>query len=160
MRNALSLLLLTPLLAGCPNTDAAVFVEPTVEAPTLAVSKGLLGTSIQGSFKLSLHLGARASGASDVTAPVFKIEDAKGAATITEVTSFVTTDKPFPIHVEPDSTVDIAVSFASGTDPIPSDLTTKLCDAAGITIGGSIKDSLEFEGSPLSSEVFHASGCM
>lgn len=161
MRRALLLLLsASPLLAGCPNTDTAVFVAPAIESPTLDVTKGLLGTSVKGSFTLTLHLGARASGPSDVSDLSIDIRDANDAS-ITDITALLDAGATqFPVRVEQDSDVDVAMTFDSGSKPIEDALATKLCDPAGVSIGGTIKDSLQDSATPVGSDVIHATGCM
>ena len=50
----------------------------SIETPALAVTSSALGTGAKGSFTLNLHLGARASGPSQVSTPTFQLKDAKG----------------------------------------------------------------------------------
>lgn len=156
----LVLLLAAPLLAGCPNTDAAVFVAPTIESPAVAITgNSLLGSGIKGSFKLTLHLGARASGPSSVSVPTFSIEDAKGSSSILPLAAMLTSVPELPVNVEPDTDVDVSFTFDSGSKPIDKDLVPKLCDAAGVTIGGTVQDSLQDSPTPVDSAVIHATGC-
>jgi hypothetical protein len=163
VRRALLALALSasPLLGGCINTDAAVFVDPSIESATIDVTKGLLGTSVKGSFKLTLHLGARASGPSDVSDLSIDLRDAKGEAAITDITAILDAGPTqFPVRVEPDSDVDVAMTFDTGSKPVDEALADKLCDPAGVTIGGTLKDSLQDTATPLDSPVIHATGCM
>jgi len=62
--------------AGGVDADAVVFVEPAISGPSAAVTGGALGTQLTGSFRLDLHLGPRASGASQVSIRSFEITDA------------------------------------------------------------------------------------
>lgn len=152
-----SLLALAPLLTGCPNTDTAIFVDPTIETPAAEISSSALGTSVKGSFKLNLHLGARASGPSTVSMPTFAVQDAKRTVSATIPTDSGST--PFPITVEPDSDVVVSVTFDTGTKLLDANLGTALCDPEGVIITGTIQDSLQQGGTTVESAVFPATGC-
>lgn len=154
---ALSLVCLLGALAGagCPNTDAAVFVEPTIGDANVTVSSGALGTNMKGSFELHLHLGARASGASTVNLESFTIVDANGndAADLK-----LTSDMTLPVTVQPDSDVVITLSFDSGVNPLPASAKEALCSGP-IEIQGAIDDSLQDTSTGVDSNAFSAS-CM
>jgi hypothetical protein len=156
-------LLLAPaaaLLLGCPNTDTAIFVAPSIDDPACTVSSSVLGTGITGgAFQLSLHLGARASGTSMVSLGSFSILDATEKTTIVDVLKASSTTH-FPVAVAQDSTVVADFTFDTGADLLPSNEATELCAPAGVVIGGSIQDSLEDGQTTAYSEVFHPSGCM
>jgi hypothetical protein len=155
----LPLLLLSCLSIACINTDAAVFVEPRIEKPEAEVSGGTLGIGLKGSFQLSLHLGARATGSSEVTPGTTTIFDAEKKEAIVSAL-LVKTETPFPVVVEVDSDVDIPFTFDSGTKPLPNDVKLELCDPAGLVLGGAITDSLQNRATPFASAVFHPVGCM
>jgi len=152
------LLLFGPSLA-CVNTDAAVFVDPTLTQAEATVSGGTLGTSVKGSFQLSLHLGPRATGPSQVNPGTFSILDAEQKGSIVSPLPVVSTTT-FPVTVELDSDVDVAFTFDTGAKPLPADVMPKLCDPAGVVLGGAIEDSLQNHATPFASAVFHPSGCM
>lgn len=156
VRLDLLLLLAAAPLVGCINTDAAIFVAPTLDAPAVAVKNGALGTSVSGAFHLELHLGPRASGPSTVTLGQFDILDAQQAAAIVSPLALTSTP-PFPVTVQPGSDVDLSLTFDTGTKLLGADLGKKLCDAAGIVIGGRIEDSLLGTATPVASGVLHAS---
>ena len=145
------------ILSGCPNTDAAVFVEPTIASPAAQVSGGALGVSLKGSFTLKLHLGARASDASQVSITQFKILDENGMGAIVDPLP-VSSKTMFPVTVEQDSDVDVDITFDTGTKPLPSDVEAKLC-AGNVTIGGAIDDSLQDRSTPVLSAPFKPTGC-
>lgn len=48
------LLLAAAPLAGCINTDTAVFVAPTLDTPTVTVTSGVLGTGVSGADRKSV----------------------------------------------------------------------------------------------------------
>jgi len=148
------ILLAAAPLAGCVNTDTAVFVDPTLETPTLTVTAGLLGTSLSGAFHLSLHLGARASGPSSVTDPTFDLLDAQGATVVPSLP--VTSSPTFPVDVTPDSTVDVAVAIDTGSKLLAGDPGADLCKSTGIVLRGKLQDSLQDTVTQVSSSIFHA----
>ncbi len=146
-------------LAGCINTDAAVFVEPTIESPAATVKGGALGVTIEGNFTLKLHLGPRASGPSTVKLGAFSILDAKQSAAITSV-QIGTTSTQFPATVDLDSDVTASLPFDLGSKTLPEDPDkARLCDPAGVVIGGTIEDSLLGGSTPFFSSIIHPSGC-
>ena len=161
MRFPLLLLLAAIPLAGCINTDTAVFVDPSLDTPTLTVKNATLpgfGTA-SGTFELTLHLGARASGPSQVGTPQFDILDATGAKTILSALTLDSGSTQLPVTVAPDSDVDVSFTFDTGSKTISDDASTSLCDSAGIVLRGSIKDSLQDNATTVTSAVFHADGC-
>lgn len=151
----LLLFLAAALLAGCPNTDTAVFVDPKIEAAELTVTPGVLGTSVKGSFTLKLHLGARASGSSQVSTPTFSIEDPKKSGALSVPIAVDGGATQFPVTVEPDSDVTVTLTFDTGAKPLSKDLATPLCDPAGVIIAGTIEDSLQDTATPVESAVLH-----
>lgn len=159
MRPSPSLLALPLLLAACVNTDAAVFVEPTIESPSATVAGGALGVTISGNFTLKLHLGPRASGPSQVTLGAFSILDSKQSAAITAV-QLGSSSTQFPATVNLDSDVSAALPFTLGSKTLPADAKAKLCDPAGVVIGGTIQDSLLGGSTPFFSAIVHPAGCM
>ena len=153
------LLLATAPLLGCVNTDAAVFVAPTLSSPAATVTSSVLGTGVTGgAFSLDLHLGARASGPSTVTLGAFSILDAEEMNSIVSPLS-VQTDTTFPATVQPDSDVTASFQFDTGAKLFPTAVGAQLCASAGVVIGGIIDDSLAGRSTPVYSDVFHPSGC-
>lgn len=143
-------------LAGCVNTDAAVFVEPTITDATAAVGGSALVATIAGKFKLNLHLGPRASDASTVDIREFNILDAKQSGTIAAIQ--ISKSAPtFPLTVDLDSDVSAELDFDS--KDLPKEAKTDLCAAAGVIIGGVIQDSLQATATPFFSPILHPTGC-
>jgi hypothetical protein len=158
---ALPFSMIAAVLAGCINTDAAVFVEPTISSPAMTVMGSALGTGItSGSFHLDLHLGARASGPSTVSLVSFAILDAQMQQDIVDPL-MATSSTPFPATVQPDSDVNADFTFNTGAALLPAAKGTALCASAGVVIRGTIQDSL-MGATPTTrySPVFHPSGCM
>ncbi len=148
-------------LGGCINTDTAVFVDPSLDTPTLTVANGTLSGfgSASGTFKLTLHLGARASGPSQVQPGEFDIVDATQANTILSALALDAGSTQLPVTVAPDSDVDVSFTFDTGGKTFSADVGKQLCDSAGIVLSGRIQDSLQDTATPVTSEVFHAGGC-
>ncbi len=146
-------------LAGCINTDAAVFVEATVATPEMTVTPGALGATLEGSFVLKLHLGPRASGPSSVTLGAASITDESQKTEIIAslVTSSATT---FPVTVELDSDVDVPIDFDTGKKLLTTEEESGLCSGNGVVIRGAITDSLQNKPTPFVSAVVKPSGCM
>lgn len=148
---------LAMMASGCINTDAAVFVEPSIAAPEATVSSSALGTGLAASFALELHLSARASGPSRVAALTFAITSADQKTSIVEPLPVETT-AALPVEVAPDSDVTVAFTVDTGAQggTLPADAAAALCAAEGIRITGAIEDSLEDGATPVASAVFHA----
>jgi hypothetical protein len=138
------------------NLDPAVFVEPAIESPRLALTGGVLGSSLTGEFTLTLHLGARASGPSEVAFGAFSLVDANGEVVLDGLP--VAPSRPSPIAVEPDSDELVVFTIDSGDEPIDDALATAIC-AGEIAIRGTLEDSLESGSSPVESDLFAATGC-
>jgi len=154
----LALLLAAAPLLGCINTDAAVFVDPTLSAPAATVTSAALGGGISGSFHLDLHLGPRASGPSTVTLGEFALEDAAQTAPIV-ASLLVASTTTFPVTVQLDSDVNADFTFGTGTDgpqSVKSTMVPQLCAAAGVVITATLSDSLQEGKSTVAvSPVFH-----
>ncbi|WP_438039702.1 hypothetical protein [Sorangium sp. So ce128] len=153
----LAVAVLAVAASGCINTDAAVFVEPSIAAPEATVSSNALGTGLIASFALELHLGARASGPSRVAVRTFAISSADQKTSIVEPLPVETT-AALPVEVAPDSDVTVAFTVDTGAQggTLPADAAAALCAAEGIRITGAIEDSLEDGATPVASAVFHA----
>lgn len=153
------LLALTPFAAGCIGDDEAIiFVEPSISAPQAALAGSVLGSTVTGSFKLRLVLGPRASGSSSVTIGSVNITDATGKTTLVPSLSLMTS-KPLPLDVPPSSDITLDVTYDLGDKTVSMMTADTLCTGAGITISGTINDSLENHATPFISEAFKPTGC-
>lgn len=143
--------------SGCIDTDAAVFVEPSIESPSAQVTAGALGAELVASFALKLHLGPRASGPSRVSVRSFEIVSADQKTPLVSPLA-VETETELPVEVAPDSDVIVRFSVDTGAQgrPLPASAGEALCAAEGIRIAGAIEDSLEDAATPVASGVFHA----
>jgi hypothetical protein len=154
---ALALLASVGVGAGCVNTDAAVFVDAGIDAPVVNVNQGALGTSVTGSFTVTLHLGARASGPSEVTFGAFAIEKADRSAVVVDSLP-VTTSTSSPVGVDPDSDVEVDFAIDTGADPLPQAVVDGLCGGQ-LVVSGVLEDSLATKSTPIVSDAFLALGC-
>lgn len=149
--------LASALLVGCIDTDTAVFVDATIDSPGVEVGDEALGVTLSGEFQLTLHLGARASGPSEVSYASFSLKTASGTVVVESLP--VSPSLPSPADVEPGGT-DTVVTFTidTGTDLLPAELKEQLC-AEQVVIAGIIEDSLATTGTPVESEPFDVNGC-
>ena len=144
-------------LVGC-NTDAAVFVDPSIAKPKATVSNGVFGPNVSGSFELDLHLGARAADSSSVTLGEFELVTAKDKSPIVSPLPLTANEK-FPVTVAQDSDETVGFTFDSGKKPLEAAAKGQLCDSDGVAIKGTIQDSLASSSTPVFSETFDPSGC-
>jgi len=151
-------MVLASLIVGCGDDDPAVFVEPSIGTPEATVGTLQLGTSLKGSFSLSLHLGSRASGPSDVGVGAFMIQNADQSETFVSPLE-VSADRDLPVTVDPDSDQTIVFSFDTAADLLPAEISFALCNMEGVVISGAIQDSLQDGATPVVSAVFKPSGC-
>lgn len=148
--------LLTFAGAGC-DTDPTIFVDPAIEDPELTVTGNVLGVALDGSFDLTLHLGSRASGESQVTLTSFTLETQDRTVLIESLPIKAVPSGPVTVEPGGDDVV-IAVSIDTGADLLPSELLDQIC-AGQIVIAGVIDDSLATSATPVVSQPFTAAGC-
>jgi hypothetical protein len=157
---SLAFIVASSLSVGClSENEEVVFVAPSITAPAATITGGALGISVSGSFSMTLALGPRASGASQVQVGAFAITDANGQASIVPSLS-LTPSVALPVTVEPDSEVTVDFTFDLGSKTVPAETQASLCAAAGVRIAGTIQDSLEDAATPVASATFKPTGCM
>jgi len=154
-----ALFCLASSLLGCIGNEAVVFVEPSITAPEASVSATFFGVTVNGSFKLVLSLGPRASGPSTVELGSVAMTDADNKQSVVPSLSLIS-DKAPPFTVQPDSEVTIGMIFDTNGKVLPDETKTTLCAPAGVHIAGTIKDSLEDAVTPFASSAFKPTGCM
>ncbi len=144
-------------VAGCIDTDTAVFVDATIDNPSLTVTEETLGAALGGSFELTLHLGARASGPSSVSYQSFSLAKEDGTVIVESLP--VSASQPAPVEVEPGGT-DSVVTFTidTGADLLDAAIKDQIC-AGSVVVMGVIDDSLATSATPVESEPFSPSGC-
>ena len=140
------------------NTDAAVFVAPTVESPTLTVEKAALGTKLTGTFKLKLHLSARASGPSQVTLSSFSLKSADQKTTYVDPLPF-SADKSAPIAVAENSDTLVVITVDTGANLLPSTVHDTICGGGQVVVTGILVDSLQTSSTTFESDAFAPTGC-
>jgi hypothetical protein len=136
----------------CVDTDPAVFVAAELDTPAMTVQASALGVALSGSFTLELHLGARASGTSEVTVGAFSLRTADQSEVLLESLP-VASAQPAPYEVEPGSDVTVNFTIEPGGDTFPLELRDRLCGGP-VVITGVIEDSLESGSSPVESPAF------
>jgi hypothetical protein len=146
------------------NTDTAVFVDAKITGPSATITAsnvGGFGAKLDGAFILSLHLGARASGASDVSLRSFSLTNAAQDTTLVDTlpVTFSDTSQHDPIAVAPDSTVPVPLTFSTGKALLSAAQQSAICKAGGLRIVGALQDSLQSGATELTSEVFQPTGC-
>ena len=140
------------------NTDAAVFVAPTIESPAIDVGKVALGTNLKGSFKLKLHLSARASGPSEVTLGTFSLKSADEKTTYAEPLPF-TVDKPSSFAVAEDSDTVLTVTIDTGASLLAVSVHDTICAGGKVVLSGVMQDSLQTTATTFASDPFDPTGC-
>lgn len=145
-------------LGGCIDTDAAVFVDPSISAPEATINSGALGSTLSGTLRLSLHLGPRASGSSRVTALSFTIQSADQKRTLLEPLPVVSPAE-LSFSLDPDSDADIVIRFDTEKKPLAAATRDALCGAGTVRVTGVLDDSLKGGSTPVTSEPFTITGC-
>jgi hypothetical protein len=133
------------VLTGC-GSKGSVSLLVGIDQPTASVVDGAAGTSLSGSFQLTLALGPEASGPTRVTLGNFLLQPESGAPPID--LSNLTSTPEFPIDVAKGDTQ--FASFTFDKDSVDRDA---VC-AGKVRIVGSVMDSLKGGTDPLSSALF------
>jgi hypothetical protein len=155
---ALLLAALAAPLSGCPDDDAAVFVEASIAGPAATVEQETLGTVLGGGFDLLLHLGPRASGPSEVSVGAFALQNADQSQTLVPTLS-LSASPSFPVEVGIDSDVVVGASFGTGDGLLPAAAYDEICGAGELVISGAIQDSLQDGSTTVVSSPFLPDGC-
>lgn len=153
--------------ASCASKDA-VAVSGSVGTVQLNVKKTGFVTAVSGHFDVSLELGARAAGPTDVTFTEFSlVRIADGTPVLAGERLSVLASLPPPVHLEPGSSA--LVSFEIGdlrnnaVVPMETDQAdyASVCGAGELRVVGSINDTTAGTTSttPLKSAPFLPSGC-
>lgn len=147
---------------GCDgiNTDPSIFVDVDVVDPTIGVETNALGTVVTGGFMMSLHLGARAAGSSQVNVQGFELISEDQNTIIVESLPLAAKGQPLPIVVEPDTDEDIEIVIDLGSDQLPQEVGQKLCSFARARYRGSISDSLRGTTVPVLTDPVDVTGCV
>lgn len=143
--------------AGCPNTDAAVFVDAEIQGGSVAIEPQTLGVALTGGFTLSLHLSARASGPSEVSYGSFSLMNADQSETL--IASLpLSASVAAPVDVEPDATVTVELTIDMGADLLDAELVDRIC-AGPVVFTGVVDDSLRGGSTTAVSPPIVPSGC-
>lgn len=146
---------------GCDglNTDPTIFVDVDVLNPTVAVEEKALGTAVDGGFTMSLHLGARAAGSSEVGVKAFELVSEDQNTIIADSLPLAGKGAILPVVIEPDSDLDIEVVIDLGGDLLESEVGQKLCAFGKVRYRGAITDSLRGTDVPVLTDPVQVTGC-
>jgi hypothetical protein len=140
--------------SGCIDTDPAVFVDPDLENPSLTVSEKALGVELGGSFEITLHLGARASGDSTVAFDAFSLETEDGTVVLESLPVSTNTNLPVTVPAGGDDVV-VAFDISTGDTLLESDMKDALCGQA-LVLSVILDASLATQATPVASDPFEA----
>ncbi|MEZ4446039.1 MAG: hypothetical protein R3B72_43585 [Polyangiaceae bacterium] len=157
LRRLFSLATLGLSLGAC-NPDTAVFVDADLSSAALVLEQSSLSTGVAGTFVLTLHLGPRAGGASEVSLGAFSITDADRATTLVPSLG-MTTDPSFPVTVDVDSTIEVTASLAAADNLVEVSAIDALCAPGGVVIVGALDDSLAGGTLDVASAPVQPTGC-
>ncbi len=150
--------LLTAGATGCIDTDAAVFVDASIQDPVVALEGSVAAIGVSGSYTVKLHLGPRASGPSEVSLGAFSIMNASRDKTLVDVLKFVA--KPsFPVSVAVDSDTLVSVTMDEQDNVLMAETADALCQAGDIVISGALDDGLRGGTINPVSQPFAPTGC-
>ena len=138
-------LVLPVLLAAC-GSKGTVSLLVAIDQPMVSVVDGAAGTSLSGSFQVSLAQGSEASGSTHVTPGNFSLQTEAGAPLI-EVLNLTSTPE-FSVDVAKGQTQTLSLVFEK--DSVDRDA---VC-AGKVRIVGSVMDSLKGGTEPVSSALF------
>jgi hypothetical protein len=137
--------------AGCGNalsTDPAVFVEATVQSPTVdVVQTSAIQKNLTGGFTLKLHLGPRASGAAEVNLQGFALVSLDQKTVIVDSLPLKAQGDTLPIMVEPDS--DEEISILIDDRKLDQNEVSKVCSFSEARFTGTLTDSLRGGSTPV-----------
>ncbi len=150
-------LVFSVLLAGCIDTDPAVFVDPSIGAPSLTVETTALVTALSGGFSLALHLGPRAASPSTTGVSAASLVGEDGAVTLAPTLGF-TSLPTLPTTVPVDDTVTVQVTLALQDNLLPADATSTIC-GRNVKIRALVEDSLRGVPVTIDSAPFTVGGC-
>ena len=143
---------------GCINTDPAIFVEASLQQPTIAIEGSVLASAIAGGVVLDLHLGPRASGPATVSLVSGQLLSANGTGPLLDGLS-MTSAPSMPLTVGLDEDVEVRFSLAASDNLIDEATVNALCEPGSMTFSIGIDDSLRGGGVSATSGVFSPSGC-
>lgn len=139
-----SVLLATALAlgaGGCIDTDATVFVEPTIESASIDLEQSSLAAAVSGTATVRLRLGSRAADASTVTLRGFSLTDAARSGAVVDRLA-VTASPPFPVVVGVDSDQLVTITFTATDNTFEASAADALCAPEGVILVGAFEGSL------------------
>jgi hypothetical protein len=125
--------------SGCAD-KSLISLSAALEAPTVEVTKGTLGSELGGGFDLRMSLGSKASGATEVSLGSFAIVRASDASGLVDPLPVAATGQAFPVTVAAGQTVVVAFQIG-GTALLTTAEGDALC-AEPVQIIGALTDTL------------------
>lgn len=145
------------VLSGCGNKDI-VSLSAHIQNADLSVTQAPLGTTLSGSFVLSLALGNRASGSTQVSLESFSILSSANQSTLIAPLKVTPQGAAFPLTVGVGDTKNVKFQLDTA-DTLPAGKQAALC-AGPVLIVGTVTDTLGGGKSiDLSSSPVTISGC-
>ena len=144
--------------SGCINTDAAVFVEASIDSSAASVQQSALSTGLGGQFELTFHLSARASGDSQVTLRTVSLSNADRSQTLAPSLK-VTAAPAFPLVVLQAGDTVVQVSYGADDNLFEASALGGLCEPAGVVVEVLFDDALLGATAVAHSQPFVVQGC-
>jgi len=154
------------LLSSCASKEA-VSISGSIGNVAVTVAEGALVTTMEGHFDVSLELGARASGGTDVTFSEFSLVRASDRTPVLARDKLsVIASTSGPIHLEPGGKAVVGYQIGDLRNGMvaPAEIDkadyASVCGAGQLVITGTMQDTASGASStPLSSPPFTPSGC-
>ena len=143
---------------GCINTDAAVFVEAELTKPQIEVLESSLAVGLEGQATLTLHLGPRASGPSEVSLLGISLL-AENAQSVLVESIAVRSEPSFPITLPLDSDRSAVLHIDGPDNSLSTNVKTTLCGASAVMLQVVLDDGLRGATTIATSGPFGLSGC-
>lgn len=144
--------------SGCIDTDAAVFVDGSVDNAAATVQSSALSAGLGGQFALNFHLGARASSDSEVTLRSVSLENAARSQTLAPSLK-VASAPAFPVVVPRGGDSQVQINYSADDNLFEVSALSALCDPAGIVVSIIFDDALLGATAVAHSQPFVVQGC-
>ena len=144
--------------SGCIDSDTAVFVDGSIDNAGAAVQSSALSAGLGGQFVLNFHLGARASGDSEVSLRSVMLENADRSQTLAPSLK-VASAPAFPVVVPQGGDAQVQISYAADDNLFETSALGALCDPAGIVVSITFDDALLGATAVTTSQPFVVQNC-
>jgi hypothetical protein len=124
---------------GCADRSI-ISLSAAIEAPSVEVTKGTLGSEVGGAFDLRMSLGSKASEATQVSLGSFAIVRASDSSGLVDPLAVTASGVTFPVTIAPGKTVVVPFQIG-GTGLLTIAQGDALC-AEPVQIIGAVTDTL------------------